>query len=120
MTCTATGDEWIARGVARERFLTPPALVCTLSRVGRDGVQRASQSESAGIGTWGRPDSPIQTLFSVRTACLIGVAGAVVTVAIADLPTVGVVIGSISLLLLFGTYPAFSLAWHDRDGRAAE
>ncbi|MEU6585964.1 hypothetical protein [Nocardia sp. NPDC046763] len=72
------------------------------------------------VSAWGRPDSPFQTFVSVRTACLLAVAGAIATVAVVGLPTVGLVIGCVSVAGLFSCYPLFSLLWRERDGRTAE
>ena len=63
------------------------------------------------VSTWGRPDSRFQTLLNARTAALLGVVGAIISVAVADLPTVGLAIGCVSLLGLYSTYGIFSLAW---------
>ncbi len=63
------------------------------------------------LASLGRPESKFQTLISARTAALIGVVGAIVTVKIAGLPDVGLLLGCVSVALLYSVYPFFSLAW---------
>lgn len=63
------------------------------------------------LAALGRPESKFQSLISARTAALIGVVGAILTVKIAGLPEIGLLLGCISVAILYSVYPAFSLAW---------
>ena len=72
------------------------------------------------LASLGRPTSKFQTLISARTAALIGVVGAIVTVKIAGLPDVGLLVGCISVALLYSVYPFFSLAWGTGRERLTE
>jgi hypothetical protein len=72
------------------------------------------------LASLGRPDSKFQNLISARTAALIGVVGAIVTVKIAGLPDVGLLLGCISVALLYSVYPVFSLAWGNARERLIE
>jgi len=58
-----------------------------------------------------RPESKFQNLYSARTAALVGVIGAILTVRIAGLPEIGLALGCISVAILYSVYPAFSLVW---------
>jgi len=72
------------------------------------------------LAALGRPESKFQTLISARTAALIGVIGAILTVKIAGLPEVGLLLGCISVGLLYSVYPFFSLAWGTSRERLIE
>ena len=62
----------------------------------------------------------IQTLMSARTAAMIGAVGAIVTVESAQLTTVGLTLGCISVVLLYAVYPLGSLAWGSARERLVE
>jgi hypothetical protein len=72
------------------------------------------------ISTWGLRDSPFQTILDARAAAVIGVAGAIASVAIARVPALGLAIGCTSILLLYSIYTVFSFAWNDPHGRTVE
>lgn len=72
------------------------------------------------LASLGRPDSTFQTLISARTAALIGVLGAILTVTLAGLPNVGLLLGCISVAVLYSVYPFFSLAWGTARERLIE
>jgi hypothetical protein len=82
-------------------------------------VDAYAESMSA-LASWGRPESRFQTLISARTAALIGVVGAITSVAVAHLPNIGLVLGCVSVALLYSVYPAFSLAWGSGHERLIE
>lgn len=63
------------------------------------------------LAALGRPESRFQNLISARTAALIGVAGAILTVVVAQQPEIGLVLGCLSIVILYSAYPLFSLAW---------
>ena len=72
------------------------------------------------LASLARPESKFQTLYSARTAALIGVLGAIGTVKIAGLPEIGLLLGCISVALLYSVYPVFSLAWGSGRERLIE
>jgi hypothetical protein len=72
------------------------------------------------LASLGRPESKFQTLISARTAALIGVLGAILTVKLAGLPNVGLLLGCISVAVLYSVYPFFSLAWGTARERLIE
>ena len=72
------------------------------------------------LASLGRPESKFQTLITARTAAVVGVVGAIGTVAIAGLPDVGLALGCVSVALLYGAYPTFSLAWGTTRERVIE
>lgn len=57
---------------------------------------------------------------SARTAALIGVAGAIGTVAVAKQPEVGLALGCLSVAILYAVYPTFSLGWGTPQERVVE
>lgn len=63
------------------------------------------------LAALGRPGSKFQNLISARTAALIGVVGAILTVIVARQPEVGLALGCVSVAILYSVYPTFSLAW---------
>lgn len=67
-----------------------------------------------------RPESKFQNLYSARTAALVGVVGAILTVKIAGLPEIGLLLGCISVAILYSVYPVFSLAWGSGHERLIE
>jgi hypothetical protein len=72
------------------------------------------------LSTLGRPESRFQNLLSARAAALIGIAGAIVTVVVADLPGIGLALGCASTAVLYGVYPTFSLGWGTTSERLVE
>lgn len=58
-----------------------------------------------------RPESKFQNLYSTRTAALVGVVGAILTVQTAGLDNIGLLLGCISVAILYSVYPVFSLVW---------
>lgn len=72
------------------------------------------------LASLGRPESKFQSLISARTAALIGVVGAILTVKTAGLPHVGLLLGCISVVILYSVYPVFSLAWGSPKERLIE
>jgi hypothetical protein len=72
------------------------------------------------LASLGRPESKFQTLISARTAALIGVVGAILTVTQARLPGVGLMLGCVSVAILYSVYPFFSLAWGSAKERLIE
>ncbi|NGN94738.1 hypothetical protein G5C66_18580 [Nocardioides sp. KC13] len=68
----------------------------------------------------GRPDSRFQTLLSGRSAAVVGVLGAMVTVAIAGQPRFGLALGCLSVVGLYGVYPTFSIGWGTPRERLTE
>lgn len=72
------------------------------------------------LAALGRPESKFQHLIKARTAAVMGVIGAIATVLIARLPEVGLVLGCLSVALLYAAYPTFSLAWGSARERVIE
>lgn len=72
------------------------------------------------LAVLGRPDSKFQTLITARTAAVIGVLGAMATVAIAKQPDFGLALGCLSVVVLYGVYPTFSLGWGTTRERLIE
>lgn len=72
------------------------------------------------LASLGRPGSKFQTLISARTAALIGVLGAILTVKVAGLSDIGLLLGCISVATLYSVYPVFSLAWGNGRERLIE
>ena len=72
------------------------------------------------LATLGRPESKFQTLISARTAALLGVAGAILTVVVAKQPGIGLVLGCVSVAILYSVYPVFSLGWGTARERLIE
>jgi hypothetical protein len=72
------------------------------------------------VSTWTAPESRFQNLLSARTAAALGVVGAIVSVAVADLPRVGLALGCVSVATLYATYGVFSLLWGSRQEREVE
>ncbi len=68
----------------------------------------------------GRPDSRFQTLISGRVAAVVGVVGAMATVAIAGQPRFGLALGCLSVVGLYGVYPTFSIGWGNSRERLIE
>lgn len=72
------------------------------------------------LAALGRPDSRFQTLISGRVAAVVGVVGAMVTVAIAGQPQFGLALGCLSVVGLYGVYPTFSVGWGTARERLIE
>ena len=66
------------------------------------------------------PDSKFQNLVSTPVAAFIGVVGAILTVVIARQPGLGLILGCISVVILYSVYPVFSLTWGTARERAIE
>ncbi|EGD42989.1 hypothetical protein NBCG_02744 [Nocardioidaceae bacterium Broad-1] len=67
-----------------------------------------------------RPDSRFQNLLSLRAATYAGVGGALITVVVAGWPQVGLVLGCLSVVVLYSVYPTLSLVWGTRAERLTE
>jgi hypothetical protein len=67
-----------------------------------------------------KPESRFQNLISARAAAVIGVIGAIVTVAVARQPEIGLMLGCISVAILYSVYPTFSLGWGSSQERLIE
>jgi hypothetical protein len=72
------------------------------------------------LAALGRPDSKFQNLISARTAALIGVVGAILTVIVARQPEIGLALGCVSVAILYSVYPTFSLVWGTVSERLVE
>lgn len=67
-----------------------------------------------------QPDSRFQNLYSAPVAAVLGVVGAILTVVLAKQPGIGLVLGCISVVILYGVYPVFSLGWGTTRERLIE
>lgn len=72
------------------------------------------------LAALGRPDSRFQHLISSRVAAVIGVVGAILTVVIAKQPEIGLALGCVSVVILYGVYPMFSFGWGTSRERLIE